>query len=78
MATIGAYEAKTHLSQLLDRVASGERITITRHGAPVAELVPVEGVSTQERSEAIERLKQFGVGKSSGGELRAMIDEGRR
>jgi len=39
---IGAFEAKTHLSALLDRVARGERITITRHGVPAARLVPIE------------------------------------
>ncbi len=38
---IGAYEAKTHLPKLLDRVAHGESLTITRHGKPVARLVPV-------------------------------------
>ncbi|MCY4098151.1 MAG: type II toxin-antitoxin system Phd/YefM family antitoxin [Rhodospirillales bacterium] len=43
METIGACEAKTHLSSLLDRVARGESLTITRHGKPVARLVPVAG-----------------------------------
>ncbi len=43
MAEIGAYEAKTHLPQLLERVQKGERFIITRHGRPVAELVPVSG-----------------------------------
>ena len=38
--SVGAYEAKTHLPRLLERVSRGERITITRHGVPVAELVP--------------------------------------
>ena len=41
MDRIGAYEAKTHLPRLLDRVARGESLTITRHGKPVARLVPV-------------------------------------
>ena len=41
METVGAFDAKTHLSALLDRVARGERITITRHGVPTAMLVPV-------------------------------------
>jgi len=41
MTEIGAYEAKTHLPKLLERVANGERFVITRHGRPVAELVPV-------------------------------------
>jgi prevent-host-death family protein len=40
MRTVGAYEAKTHLPRLLDEVARGETITITRHGVPVARLVP--------------------------------------
>ena len=41
MEHIGAYEAKTHLPKLLDRVAHGESLTITRHGKPGARLVPV-------------------------------------
>lgn len=40
MNTVGACEAKTDFSQLLDKVANGESITITRHGEPVAQLVP--------------------------------------
>ena len=40
METVGAYEAKTHLARLLDRVARGESRTIARHGKPVARLVP--------------------------------------
>ncbi|MBV9521580.1 MAG: type II toxin-antitoxin system Phd/YefM family antitoxin [Alphaproteobacteria bacterium] len=39
---IGAYEAKTHFSQLLERAEKGERITITKHGRPVAMLVPAD------------------------------------
>ena len=46
METIGAYEAKTHLPSLLERVARGESLTITRHGKPVACLVPVAGDRT--------------------------------
>lgn len=42
MATIKAIEARAHFSDLLNRVARGEKITITRYGAPVAMLVPVE------------------------------------
>ena len=43
MRNVGAYEAKTHLPRLLDRVSRGESLTITRRGRPVARLVPVEG-----------------------------------
>lgn len=78
MVTVGAYEAKTHLPQLLERVARGERIVITRHGVPVAELAPVGGVDLGEQEHAIERLKTFRRGHQAGGTLRAMIDEGRR
>jgi len=42
MDTIGTFEAKTHLTRLLERVALGERIVITRRGKPVAMLVPPE------------------------------------
>ena len=41
MSEIGAYEAKTHLPKLLQRVQKGERFVITKHGRPVAELTPV-------------------------------------
>jgi len=77
MTQVSAYEAKTHLSQLLDRVASGEHIVITRHGVPVAELTPVRSVSLHDRLQAIEKLKSFRVGKLAGESMRAMIEEGR-
>ncbi|MYB53851.1 MAG: type II toxin-antitoxin system Phd/YefM family antitoxin [Acidobacteriia bacterium] len=57
MDSIGALEAKTHLSKLLDRVARGESITITRHGKPVALLVPAETDRTQAR-EAVTRISE--------------------
>jgi prevent-host-death family protein len=40
MPDIGAYDAKTHLPKLLERVQQGERFVITKHGRPVAELIP--------------------------------------
>jgi prevent-host-death family protein len=39
-SSFGAFEAKTHFSDLLDRVERGDRITITRHGRVVATLAP--------------------------------------
>jgi prevent-host-death family protein len=42
MTRVGTFEAKTHLTQLLERVARGERIIITNRGKPVAMLVPPE------------------------------------
>ena len=50
---IGAYEAKTHLPALLERVARGERFTITKHGRPVARLVPVERTSPDRRRQSL-------------------------
>ena len=78
METIGAYEAKTHLPGLLKRVAQGERITITRHGQPVAQLVPV-GAVLAEPEETIRSLRQFRQGRTLGGmDLRTLIAQGRR
>ncbi len=42
MIEVGVHEAKTTLSELLRRVAAGEEVTITRSGAPVARIVPVQ------------------------------------
>jgi prevent-host-death family protein len=78
--TVGAYEAKTHLSKLLEKVEAGEEITITKHGAPVAKLVPVrKEVSAKQRLAAIERIQQLATGLSLGGlKVRDLINEGRR
>jgi prevent-host-death family protein len=79
MAEIGAFEAKTHLSRLLDQAERGETITITRHGKPVARLIPVAGSSLDERRRAIAELKQLRSRQTLGGlTARELIDEGRR
>ena len=79
MSVVGSYEAKTHLAQLLDRVAKGERITITRHGVPVAMLVPPASTGQTDVRDAVSAMKQFRRGRSLGGiSLRELIDEGRR
>ena len=78
MSTVGAYEAKTHLSKLLDRVAKGERIVITRHGHPVAVLSPPDQPPRVDVREGIEALRLFRQGRRiSTGELREWIEEGR-
>ena len=58
MREIGAYEAKTHMSQLLDAVENGESIIITRRGTPVATLVPAANRDRQSILETIERMNQ--------------------
>ena len=58
MIEVGAFEAKNKLSALLDRVEQGEEVTITRHGRPVARLVPANGeVDRSKVQEAFERIR---------------------
>jgi prevent-host-death family protein len=80
MSHVGAYEAKTHLAELLDRVQKGERITITRHGRPVAQLVPPLGAPERTVEEAIEGILGFRRGRRLGEDttIKQLIDEGRR
>ena len=77
-SNIGAYEAKTHLPALLERVARGERFTITKHGRPVAHLVPVGRAGPDRRREAIERLKRFREGQTLDVPVKELINQGRR
>ena len=56
MTKVGAYEAKTHLPRLLEKVRRGERITITKHGVSVAMLVPVEGSAGRPVAETVSAL----------------------
>jgi prevent-host-death family protein len=78
--TVGAYEAKTHLSELLEKVEAGEEITITKHGSPVAKLVPIGKQTTVEtRKAAIKRIRQLSQGVNLKGlKIRDLIEEGRR
>lgn len=79
MTKVGAYEAKTHLPELLKRVEQGERITITRHGKPVAVLAPVAAVDREKVRETIEALLSFREGRTLDGmTVRDLIDEGRK
>ncbi len=78
--TVGAYEAKTHLSKLLERVEAGEEVIITRHGSAVAKLVPIKKQTTaEERAAAIARIQRLGASLSLGGlKVKDLIAEGRR
>lgn len=75
--TIGAYQAKTNFSQLIERVSRGERITITKHGVPVALISPVETKPAREISEVIKDIKSFRSSLRLEGDLRETIEEGR-
>ena len=79
MTTIGAFEAKTHFARLLERVARGEQIVITRHGTPVARLVPFAGPDREKSRQAVARLKSFRTGQTLDGlSWKELRDEGRR
>ena len=79
MRTVGAFEAKTQLSNLLDIVERGEEVLITRHGKPVARLVPAEVVDRARVSAAIDKLKALAKGHTLGGlSWKELRDEGRR
>ncbi len=79
MRKVGSYEAKTHLPALLRRVARGERITIMKHGTPVAMLVPVGARGQSEVQTVIRELLEFRKGRTLGEmSLREMIEEGRK
>lgn len=77
--TVGTFEAKTHLSDLLDQVERGDKIVITKHGRPVARLMPVGNVNRELVHETIRRIKEFGVqNKLNGINWTELRDEGRK
>ena len=79
MITVGAFEAKTHLSALLDKVAGGEEVVITKHGKPVARLVSIVHADSKRVNEAFERLKALRKGTTLEGlSWKELRDEGRR
>ena len=81
MKTIGAYEAKTHFSELLSEVAAGETIEITKHGTPVARLVPIrdEFAAAAAAIDEWERYRdEHNVVLGGGITIRELIEEGRR
>ncbi|WP_290649759.1 type II toxin-antitoxin system prevent-host-death family antitoxin [Aquisalimonas sp.] len=76
---IGAYEARTHLAELLRKVAAGGRFTITQRGRPVAELIPVGSSREQEAAAAAAAMRAF-VHRTppiTDADIRALIEEGR-
>lgn len=76
MTTVTLVEAKTHLSELLDKVEAGEAVVITRHGRPVANLSPVVQPKQPLRSLAAFRAKMPRLPKPSAVLIREMRDEG--
>jgi prevent-host-death family protein len=76
--TIGAHDAKTNLGQLLNRVEQGEVFVITRHGAPVARLVPfVEPIDRERVSRAIQAIIALQKTQTLDGlSIESMVHEG--
>ncbi len=79
MREIGSYEAKTHLAELLDDVSRGESIIISRHGTPIAMVIPVPGHNKISPCEAIAKLRRVRQGvRLDGLSLNEVIEEGRK
>jgi prevent-host-death family protein len=87
METVGLFEAKTHLSELIARAERGEETIITRHNKPVAKIVPISKVSPeliQQRLEAVKGLQAIGRqmiargGPITEDEILEWVREGRR
>lgn len=77
MKRVGAYEAKTNLGRLLDEVAAGETVTITKHGVPVAVLAP-PGPDRRTAEAAAAGLRAFrSTHRLAGATVRELIEEGR-
>ena len=88
METVGLFEAKTHLSELIARVEAGDEVIITRHNKPVAKLVPITTEISPElyrkRLEILAELQAVGREIAARGgpitveEILSWRDEGRR
>lgn len=80
MTTVGSYEAKTRLPQLLERVSRGEKILITRNGKPAAMLVPPAEEDSADIRAVIAQMKAARKGRmlGKGLSIRDLIEEGRR
>ncbi len=78
MKSVGSYEAKTNLARLLDEVSRGEIITITKHGSPIAMLVPIEQTGKSRTAHPVEEIKSFNrIRLPKGTSIKDLIEEGR-
>lgn len=81
MKTVGAFDAKTHLSNLLEQVARGESFLITKRGKPIASLTPVStGAKTGPKDLILDFRRRFASGLKavSADEIQALKETGRR
>ncbi len=78
MVTIGSFEAQTHFVALLERVAQGETVQITKRGVPVANLVRISATEKRDLVEAVRRIREMSKGVTLGSlKIQQLIDEGR-
>lgn len=80
MIEVGTYDAKTRLSELIERAEAGETVVITRHGRPVARLVAEEGLRRRRVEEGLARIDAIRatLPEVTTREILEMRDEGRR
>ena len=81
MSTVGIFEAKNRLSELVERAARGEEIVITRRGHSVERLMPAAQPNARGQAQALaERIRRSRAGHAlgAGALLREMVEEGRR
>ena len=80
MEVVGAFEAKTHLSALLTRVENGETFVITKHGKPIARLIPDKAENEKLTvKDAISGLLEFKKSHPMNvSELKSLVEEGRK
>ena len=76
MQTIGAYDAKTHLSRILEQVEAGEAFTITKHERPVARLIPVQQRAAT--ADLLAEIRSFRASQNVTIDVAAGRAEGRR
>lgn len=76
---VGMYEAKTHFSSIMVRVENGEEFVVTRHGVPVARIVPIETPKSREDiRQVIAEMREARKGRRLGGlKIKDLIEEGR-
>jgi prevent-host-death family protein len=76
---VGAFEAKTHLSRLLERVEQGDRVVITRRGVPVAVLVSPDEIDREHVGDVVKKLRELREKtRKRGGSIRSLRTEGRK
>ncbi len=76
---VAVFEAKSKLSALLDRACSGEEVVITRHGAPIARLVPINAPTAPDLARAVRAVRALNkrLNIDAGVSLRKLVDAGR-